>query len=448
MRKEFLVSLCLAALCGPGFAAHAMAAKGNGVATHTGQTEKSPKARRVPGKATTRHIDWKHFLAQHDMYWTSLSADPVGISSDGGLRTGYYAGALMGNGLLGTNFYKLTDNVYRLNIGRSDVTEVRKPYNLYNSARLPIGYFTLKTVGNVTDETMRLSLYDAITRGTFRTDCGQIAFRTYVHANKNIVVFETEATAGEDGYTWDFVPQQAVSPRQVFRGGAPQDYLNHEHKSNPDPERRQEGDCRLLIQKLATDSSFRTIGKVYVVAWKEQRRGLKRRIVATVSQENTEAAAIASARAAIADGLATSSAALERTHRDWWNNFYRKAAFVSFPDTRFETFYWTQYYKFASTARPGKPIVDLQGVWPTWDTPWTAVWINLNLQLTYSWQTKANLGFLSEPLWEALNRYKENLRRNVTDIPSQSTWTDAACQGRSSSYDFLSPLKPELVASN
>ena len=88
-------------------------------------------------------MNWEEFLKQHDMYWTTLTADPVEPANDARLRTGYYAGAIMGNGLLGTNFYKLRDNVYRLNIGRSDVTERRKPYNLFYSARLPIGYFTL-----------------------------------------------------------------------------------------------------------------------------------------------------------------------------------------------------------------------------------------------------------------------------------------------------------------
>ena len=150
-------------------------------------------------KATTSQIDWNSFLAQHDMYWTSLTADPVERSADNRLRTGYYAGAIMGNGLLGTNLYKLTDNVYRLNIGRSDVTEARKPYNLFNSARLPIGYFTLKTCGNVSSEEMRLSIYDAVTQGTLITDKGRIQFRTYVHANENVVSFETDAQGGEVG---------------------------------------------------------------------------------------------------------------------------------------------------------------------------------------------------------------------------------------------------------
>ena len=393
-------------------------------------------------------VDWEQFLSQHDMYWNKLTADPVEPSTDGNLRTGYYAGAIMGNGLLGTNLYKLTDNVYRLNVGRSDITEVRKPYDLFNSARLPIGYFTLSTVGNVQQEEMRLSLYDAVTKGTFITDKGSIDFQTYVHALHNYIVFETDASGEEVDFTWDFVAQKAISPRYILNKEAPAGYLNRNGDANPEAIYRQEGENNLLIQPLVTDSSMTKIGKVYVVAWRELKLENHRRIVATVAQERDEERAVLTALETLNKGCRKESNALVASHKEWWHDYYQKAAFLSFPETRFESFYWAQYYKFASTTRPGKPIVDLQGVWPTWDTPWTAVWINLNLQLTYSWQTKANLGWLSEPLWESLYSHRENLKRNVTDIPHQSTWTDAACLGRSSSYDFLSPLDPKLVESN
>ena len=400
-----------------------------------------------PRKVTLDRLDWENFLAQHDMYWTRLTADPVGKSADNRLRTGYYAGALMGNGLIGTNLYKLQDNVYRLNAGRSDVTEVRSPYDLFNSARLPIGYFTLKTVGDVSDEKMRLSLYNATTTGTFTTDKGRIGFKTYVHAEKNYIVFETEATGSEVNYTWDFVAQQAVSPR-VQWNPAPSGYLNGAGKSNPDPVKTVDGDVHLLIQPLATDSTFKHIERVYVVAWKEVRKGSARRILATIAQEATEAGAIAAAKATIDEGMAETSRTLEKQHRQWWHNFYRKAAFVTFPDAKYESFYWAQYYKFASTARPGKPVADLQGVWPTWDTPWTAIWMNLNIQLTYSWQAKANLGFLGQPLWDALYENRDNLRRNVTDIAGQESWTDAMVLPRTATYDFHAPLDPSKVETN
>ena len=394
-------------------------------------------------------LDWERFLKQHDMYWTTLTADPVEPTNDAKLQTGYYAGAIMGNGLLGTNLYKLRDSVYRLNVGRSDVKEMRKPYNLFNSARLPIGYFTLSTVGQVQKEEMRLSLYNAMTEGTLVSDCGSLKFSTFVHALKNYIVFQTDAQGKETGFTWNFVPQKAVSPRYVLRNSSvTPDYLNHQGDANPPVEARVDNNTHYSIQKLVTDSTMSHVAKVYVVAWREIDEGSKRTLLATVSLEDTEELAIQQAKRTLDDAESQSYHDLVVSHKEWWNSFYQNAAFLTFPDTRFESFYWAQYYKFASTTRPDKPIVDLQGVWPTWDTPWTAVWINLNLQLTYSWQTKANLGWLAEPLWSSLYEHRDNLRRNVTDIPSQRTWTDAACLGRTSSYDFLASLNPDLVKSN
>ncbi|MFV0472386.1 MAG: glycosyl hydrolase family 95 catalytic domain-containing protein [Paludibacteraceae bacterium] len=409
----------------------------------------------VPIKVSTNDIEWKTFLAQHDMYWTNITTDPIGKSDDNRLKTGYYAGALMGNGLIGTNLYKLSNNVYRLNAARSDITEARTPYNLYNSARLPVGYFTLATVGKVTDERMRLSLYDAITSGTFTTDKGHIKFKTFVHANKNYIIFETDATDGETDYVWNFVPQQAISPRQIRNNDAPPGYINSVGKSNPDAEIHIDGDIHLAVQKLVTDTTFTTVSRVYVVAWKETKKGKHRRIIATISQAPNDTIAIAAAKATLDEAFGQASITLETSHKSWWNNFYQGAAFLSFPNAKFESFYWAQYYKFASTTRPDKPLADLQGVWPSWDTPWTAIWLNLNLQLTYSWQTKANLGMLSKPLWNTLNDNLVNLHRNTILMASHygganvdGYWDDAAVLPRTATYDMYAPLDPAGYSKN
>ena len=398
----------------------------------------------------------REFLSRHDSHWTEIRCDIDTPGPDrpsgwkGGNKEGYYSGALMGNGLLGTNMYKAESaNTYRLNVGRSDVTEQRIGYDLYKKGRLPIGYFTLSTVGNVTGEQMDLSIYDAESTGTLSTDRGAIQFATYVHAINDCIVFETSATGEETEYRWDFVPFKAISPR-VFGSGAtvPSWYLNSEGKANPDAYRADRGDLHCLIQPLARDTTFTDIAKYYAVAWKEAAKGASRRIIATVTFEDTEEDAVDEAAAIIEKGLSSSSKALRKSHRGWWHDFYKDVAFLTFPDPEIESFYWMQYYKFASTARPGKPVLDLQGVWPTWDTPWPAIWMNLNIQLTYSFLTKANMGEFAQPLWDSLWEHRENLTRNVTDISGQEAWTDAASLGRTCSYDLYSPLSPSLAESN
>lgn len=398
---------------------------------------------------------WRGFLGQYDMLWdNNITADPVFPEGVAGKRhwgrtDGYYSGALMGNGLLGTNLYKLSDGVYRLNVGRSDVAEARRPFSLYNSARLPIGYFTFSTAGKVRDEKMRLSIYEAVTTGTLKTTAGELDFRTYVHSAKECIVFETHAEGGETAWKLDFVPQKAVSPRYVFNSSkVPEGYVNAEGKSNPDPYFRKDGDICLSIQPLAKDTTFTDIARWYVVAWKTVADGPDSRTIATVTQSPSLGKAVREAKSIILGAFSTPKEKFDASHLEWWHNFYEKAAFLTFPDKNVERFWWFQYYKFASTARPGKPIVDLQGVWPTCDTPWPAVWMNLNIQLTYGWLTKVNLGSLEQPLWDALWRNRDNLTRNVTDIHGQEKWTECRVIPRCSSYDMHAPLDPALSEVN
>ena len=395
------------------------------------------------------------FLATQGTHWDTIQCDIDTESPErpdswrGGNKRGYYSGALMGNGLLGTNMYRAeSPDTYRLNVGRSDVTEQRDGYDFYKKGRLAIGYFTLATVGHVQKEEMDLSIYNAETSGRLTTDRGSIDFSTYVHALENYIIFETEAEGEEKDYKWGFVPFKAVSPRALTRDNNPDWYLNAEGCSNPEPYTLERNGVKFLIQPLAKDLSFKEMAKYYAVAWKEISNKKSRRILAAVSFEDTEEQAIAEALETIGKALSSSPEKLRKSHRKWWHNFYENVAFLNFPDPEIERFYWMQYYKFASTGRPGKPIVDLQGVWPIWDTPWPAIWMNLNIQLTYSFLAKANMGEFAQPLWDALWEHRDNLTRNVTDIPGQESWTDAAVIARTCSYDLYSPLDPSTAAFN
>ncbi|MDR3219962.1 MAG: alpha-L-fucosidase [Dysgonamonadaceae bacterium] len=383
-------------------------------------------------KVSTKDIPWKTYMAGHDMVWNRITDD-------------YYAGAIMGNGLLGTNFYKSGENAYRLNIGRVDITEGRgempddiypKTSILYDEARLPVGYFTLTPHGAVEAENMRLSLYDAVTAGHIRTAKGAIDFTTYVHAQKNYILFETKAQGDEKDYTWTWIPLQAISPRlnTGSKGDAKESYT-----ANPNPEVtvKKEGNYHLSIQKLFS-------GKVYVVAWREIKSGDKRRFVITVSQEKDSLQAVTTAKKTIDECLATRKNALENSHKDWWHAYY-PASFVSFGDSKMESFYWAQQYKFACATRKDKYIVDLQGPWPRENTPWPAVWLNLNIQLTYSWQNTANRPELTEPLWNSLN---DNLQNLIDNVHEPAWQTDAAVLGRASSYNLKRRLDPELALVN
>lgn len=370
-------------------------------------------------KVTPFDINWDTFLSQHDLVWNKITPD-------------YYAGAIMGNGLLGNSIYKERDS-YKFHIGRVDVTEGRMPSNkaqysnLYDGARLPIGYFLMKPVGKVLSENMRLSLWDATTTGTITTDKGKISFKSYVHATKDIIILETETKGEETDFLWDWNALKAISPRYVFGSkDTPQEYLDN---PNPNVKIYAESNYNLSVQNLKG-------GKTYVVAWQETKKGSMRRIVITISHENTEELAIKKAKETI-DSAIKEASSLESTHKQWWHTYY-PSSFVSFGNTKMESFYWIQQYKLACLTRPDKYVIDLQGPWAMEKTPWPALWMNLNVQLTYSPVFTANRAQMSNPLWKSLNDNVANLAENV----SVDEWKkNAVAIGRSTSYHMYSPLK-------
>ena len=375
-------------------------------------------------KVTTQAIDWSSFLSKHDMFWSQITTD-------------YYAGAIMGNGLIGNNIYKDGQN-YRFHVGRVDVTEGRSfennpaYHNLYDAARLPIGHFLLKPVGTTTSENMRLSLWDAVTNGRVTTNRGAIAFKTYVHSNKDVIIIETTAEGDEVNFGWDWVALKAISPRYVFyptRPDRPADYLSN---PNPDVKISTDGDYLLSVQNLYG-------GKTYVVACKEVKQDNKRRIMITISQEDNEALAISNAKQTIEDAWQSTSESLENSHKNWWHDYY-PSSFATFSNHKMESFYWIQQYKYACVTRPDKFIIDLQGPWAVQNTPWPGIWMNLNIQLTYSSLFAGNRAEMSKPVWKSMS---DNLQSLIDNVYVEAWKADAAVLGRHATYDLYAPLFPD-----
>ena len=372
---------------------------------------------------TTKSIEWATFLSQHDLVWNHITPD-------------YYAGAIMGNGLIGNNIYK-EGNDYKFHIGRVDVTEGRMPANpaeyrnLYHGARLPVGYFLLKPTGTTLSENMRLCLWDATATGNIITNQGKIAFKSYVHATQDVIILETNTEGEENHFQWEWIPLKAISPRYTIgRTDYPQEYVDNQ---NPDVKIYTDKEYHFSVQNLFG-------GKTYVVAWKEIKKENSRRILITIAYETTETQAINKARETIENALKETPISLENSHQQWWHAYY-PASFVSFENAKMESFYWIQQYKFACLTRSDKYIIDLQGPWAVEKTPWTAIWMNLNVQLTYSPLFTANRADLSKPLWKALNDNLHNLTENVV----VDEWKkDAVIMGRSTSYHLLSLLNPDM----
>jgi hypothetical protein len=70
-------------------------------------------------------------------------------------------------------------------------------------------------------------------------------------------------------------------------------------------------------------------------------------------------------------------------HRVWWHDYY-PASFLTFSDSRLESFYWIQMYKLACGTRPDRVVYDLMGPWFIDGTGWPDLHWDLNLQLVRS----------------------------------------------------------------
>ncbi len=88
-------------------------------------------------------------------------------------------------------------------------------------------------------------------------------------------------------------------------------------------------------------------------------------------------------------------------------------------------------YKFASATRAGGPIMDLMGPWYH-KTFWPMVWGDLNVELQYWTHLTANRLSVGESLPNSLDRYADNLSRNVPEH-----WKDSAAIAACFPQDLL-----------
>ena len=246
---------------------------------------------------------------------------------------------------------------------------------------------------------MRLDLWNAEATGEIKTERGAIQWQTIVHAQRMAVVVMLEPSEGERECRWEWKALPTVSPRMTAGKK-----VDGEYKLNPPSTLENDGDVNVCIQSLLAGGETAT-------AWLEQKQGNRR--VLTVSVAHSFPGSTARSEAVgEAEGVAKASLdELLKSHRNWWHAYY-PASFLSFSDTYWESFYWIQMYKLASTTRADGMLIDNQGPWLQ-TTPWPGAWWNLNVQLSY-WPTYAsNRLELGESLNRTLYDNVETLIANV-----------------------------------
>jgi alpha-L-fucosidase 2 len=345
---------------------------------------------------------WRRFLAGQDMVWTRPPAT-------------FFEAPFLGNGGLAASLYRHPSRArLQFTLGDSrvhDHQDVAGPVNnlgqtaemskaVWGQARLPIGYLTLETAGDVTGVDLRLSLWDAELSGTVTTTSGTVRLRAFVHATEDLLVVVTDPAT-----SWSFTPYPAESPRAKTNPRPPG------LQTNPDPV-VTDGLC---VQDLAAGGQTAT-------AWREEDGTL----VATVAHTYTDAGAAERATRAV---QVRPGGSLVGSHRRWWHDFYPKS-FVSIPDARLQSFYWIQLYKMACATRLDRPVIGTAGPWLE-PTSWPATWWNLNVQLEY-WLIYPTGHDELDSLSRSLAQYGDNLTLNVP----AAYRADSAAIGRTTQEDL------------
>jgi hypothetical protein len=324
----------------------------------------------------------------------------------------YYEGPYVGNGLLGTVFFKDTilPNTIAFEIGRTDVYDHRtieqiKDKYPWPKVRLPIGKLLLSTKGTIKSINFRTHLWDAEITGTILTDKGSLDLICYTPTDEKIIILKYKGYNGEVSSDVSFRPEQGNSARAPRRPMAGKVY-----EPNPPFIVTKQDDIQIITQPLLNEDDYAT-------AWnqKKETRGFTSVYVTVANKWAENSKPFSGSNLLAIEQLKVARKKNEtkmmQNHRNWWHNYYT-SSFISIPDKRIESFYWMQLYRLASAGRPDKPVIDLLGPWYK-PSVWLSIWANLNLQLTYYTTGVTNHLDMEEPYFKMIEKYQNQLISNV-----------------------------------
>ena len=343
--------------------------------------------------------------------------------------------------MLGSMIHQVDERSIRISLGRADVEDHKTSGQPFIAqSRLPSGYFLLKTVGKITGFTGRLDLYNAEARVRIHTDKGQVALTGLVHSEDMVIAYDIRPSSHEMKCKLKFVPLGAIAParfqadQEVATKGdkahsSRKNWASAPYEYNPDPELTSVDGYQVSRQSMVAGGET---GTAWIV-----KRGANgtRQLFVSIEHSFPETTAAADA---VNHLKAIEDESLERfvqRHREWWHEYYPKS-FISLDDTRMESFYWIQVYKFGSGARGGRAFMDTMGPWIVENTAWANGWFNLNTQLSYWFLSTANRLEVAESLFTKLD---EKLPTLVANMPESY---GGECAGMSTivPQTFVSPF--------
>ncbi|MGJ8643810.1 MAG: glycosyl hydrolase family 95 catalytic domain-containing protein [Luteolibacter sp.] len=377
-------------------------------------------------------VNWEDFLSRHDLTWERAPK-------------AWYEGPFTGNGMLGSTFHQLDEKSIRISIGRSDVEEhgnSNEPF--LRRARLPVGYFILKTVGKINGFEGRLDLYDAEVRGRLLTDKGHIDLTSLTHSQDMVIAYDFKPSEGEAGFSIEWQSLDAIPPArkqaddEVAKKGDKASssrvkWHKADYKYNPKPVVSKQGDYHICRQEMVMGGET---GTAWIIRETEDGGKL---LLASIEHSFPEKTAVKDAAAHLESVKDELFVDFTVRHRIWWHDYYPKS-FLSIDDTKMEGFYWIQIYKFASGARKGRAYMDTMGPWITEDTAWANGWFDLNTQLSYWFLTTANRMEVAESLFTKMD---ESFDIFVANMPAKYKG-EAAAISSIAPQTFISPFGERL----
>ena len=221
------------------------------------------------------------------------------------------------------------------------------------------------------------------------------------------MVVKLNATGGEStSSSWEWVPELADSTR----AGDVKHYIR-----NPPPEQSVQDGINVTTQKHLSGNTHALAFQI--VSEKSNSPNMSHSVLhISISPVVPDGAsvAVANVKKSVAQGVD----GLVSMHRQWWHQYY-PASFLTFNDTKVESFYWIQVrifylqasealsllqmYKLASGTRSDRIVYDLMGPWFIDGTRWPDLHWDLNIQLTYYPLYAANRLSLAESLKKLLD---------------------------------------------
>lgn len=411
-------------------------------------------AAQVPAVAPQATVDWPSFMARQDMVWNQVPKR-------------WNEAPFSGNGMIGLFLYQeinnpdntySTDekNVLSLHLGRGDYYDNRAPFEgkdhtwIYRG-RLPIGFFRIKSEGDITGVDWRMDLWNARLVGTVQTTKGSYQIEGKVHALYDSFYWKV-IPSNDELVDYEWQPQKAtsyartVSMAAVERGklgGGEVSHFYTEFAATPYPEAPEVEEIESASGNTSRQVLYGDTGEL-VVAWQATKDASDRSVTLLGSIAFSQEMGIAMPEAkqdlnrAVAE---VKSETYTQSHEQWWHAYYPRS-YVSVSDDFWEQFYWIQMYKLASASRADGMMLDTAGPWyqPGFHP---LVWSDLNVQLCYWAQLTSNRTDVGKSLLNVMDRNIENLSNNVhPDWRNDSLDANTVFPGN----DLVAPIPYKKVA--